>query len=331
MTDNLSKAVRKLKKGDSLVLGDLIIDEFLYGFPERVSREAPVLILEEKKREYRPGGAANAAFNIASLGSRVELLAITGKDRPWKSLANNLAGRGVGLSGVKDIAGSSSNLKTRIVAGDEQLVQQQIVRIDRKPDKKIDAILREEIYHSFTEKLNGSRAILLSDYGYGLFNQELIQKIVEKANDVGIPIIVDSRYQLLSFQNITIATPNLEEAARAWGKDIQTQDDLIAAGQFILNHLKSEYLLITRGGEGMSLFNSQGKVIHIPVINKAEVYDVTGAGDTVAAVVTMGLAAGVKVEEAVRLANYAAGIVVKKAGVATVKLQELLKAISDEK
>lgn len=331
MINTLSKAVSKLKKGNSLVLGDLIIDEFLYGFPERVSREAPVLILEEKKREYRPGGAANAAVNIASLGSGVELLAITGEDQPWNSLANNLLRKGVGLSGVKIIAGSSSNLKTRIVAGDKQLVQQQIVRIDRKPNKKINSLLREEIYQSFIEKHSSAGAILLSDYGYGLFNQELIQKLVETANEAKIPIVADSRYQLLSFKNITIATPNLEEAARIWGENIKTQDDLIAAGQYILHQLKSDYLLITRGGEGMSLFNSKGKITHIPVINKAEVYDVTGAGDTVAAVVTMGLAAGLKVEEAVRLANYAASIVVKKAGVATIETQELLEAISDEK
>lgn len=310
-----------------MVIGDLIIDEFLFGSPSRISREAPVLILEEDSREIKPGGAANAAFNIASISNRTKLLTISGKSRNWDHLSELLVNKGVDISEVL-IKGSKSNLKTRIIAGSNQVVDQQIVRIDKKYDTEIKEEFRNEIFKRLARNIDEIGALLLSDYGYGVLNQRLIEKIISKANDSGIPVIVDSRNQLGKYKGATIATPNLEEASQFWGAPIKTEQDLKKAGDFILKELDSKYLLITRGADGMTLFESNGYKT-VPVANRVEVFDVTGAGDTVSAVITLALAAGLPIIDGVKLANYAAGEVVKKPGVETVSPGEIKEAINN--
>jgi len=315
-----------LTTGKTLVVGDLIIDEFLFGRPTRISREAPVLILEEKNREHRPGGAANAAYNIASISSQTKLLAISGKSKSWDNLSKLLVNKGVDISGIL-LKGNNNNLKTRVIAGSNQVVDQQIVRIDKKYDSEIKDEYRNELLNSFTASLSEVGAVLLSDYGYGLLNQSLIKKIISRATDLDIPVVVDSRNQLAKYKGATIATPNLEEASDFWGASIKTEEDLKKAGNYILKELNSKYLLITRGADGMTLFEKGGYKT-VPVANRVEVFDVTGAGDTVSAVITLALAAGLPIIDGVRLANYAAGQVVKKPGVATVSLGEIKEAIN---
>ena len=312
-----------------MVVGDLIIDEFLFGNPSRISREAPVLILEEKNREFRPGGAANAAYNIASISSQTKLLAISGKSKSWDNLSVLLVNEGVDISDIL-LEGTNNNLKTRVIAGSNQVVDQQVVRIDRKYDSEINDELRDQIFNRFVANLPVVDSILLSDYGYGLLNQNLIERIIEKAVSSETPVVVDSRNQLEKFKGATIATPNLEEASQFWGSAISSESDLKEAGNYILDKLNSRYLLITRGAEGMTLF-SQSSCTTVPVANKVEVFDVTGAGDTVSAVITLALAADIPIIDGVKLANYAAGEVVKKPGVASVSPEEIKEAISHEK
>ena len=312
-----------------MVIGDLIIDEFLFGNPSRISREAPVLILEEENREFRPGGAANAAYNIASVSRQAKLLAISGKSKSWDNLSGLLANRGVDISDIL-LEGTNNNLKTRVIAGSNQVVDQQIVRIDKKYDSEIKEEYRDNIFERFTANLSEVGALLLSDYGYGLLNQNLIERIIEKALASDIPVVVDSRNQLGKFKGATIATPNLEEASQFWGSPIKSESDLKKAGNFILKELDSRYVLITRGAEGMTLFD-QNSYRTVPVANKVEVFDVTGAGDTVSAVITLALAAKIPILDGVKLANYAAGEVVKKPGVASVSPEEIRDAIRYEK
>ncbi|MFW6381881.1 MAG: bifunctional heptose 7-phosphate kinase/heptose 1-phosphate adenyltransferase [Bacillota bacterium] len=316
-----------LTTGKTMVIGDLIIDEFLFGSPARISREAPVLILEEKNREFRPGGAANAAYNIASISRQTKLLAISGRSKSWDNLSELLVNKGVDISDIL-LEGNNNNLKTRVIAGSNQVVDQQIVRIDKKYDSEIKEEFRDEIFNRFKASLSGIEAVLLSDYGYGVFNQNLIKKIISKANDLDIPVVVDSRNQLAEYKGATIATPNLEEASDLWGATIKTEQDLQEAGNFILKKLDSKYLLITRGADGMTLFEKGGYKT-VPVANRVEVFDVTGAGDTVSAMITLALAAELPIIDGVRLANYAAGEVVKKPGVATVSLDEIREAINN--
>ena len=325
---SLLESFERLLKGKTLVIGDLIIDEFLFGNPSRISREAPVLILEEKNREFRPGGAANAAYNIASISKKTKLLAISGKSKSWENLSSLLANRGVDISDIL-LEGTNNNLKTRVIAGSNQVVDQQIVRIDKKYNSEIKEEFRDEIFNRFSTYLPEVGALLLSDYGYGLLNQSLIERIIEKASAFDIPVVVDSRNQLRKFKNATIATPNLEEASQFWGSPIRTENDLKEAGNYILKELNSRYLLITRGAEGMTLFDQDG-FRTVPVANRVEVFDVTGAGDTVSAVITLALAADIPILDGVKLANYAAGEVVKKPGVASVSPEEIKEAISYE-
>ena len=326
---SLLESFEYLLKSKTMVIGDLIIDEFLFGNPSRISREAPVLILEEKNREFRPGGAANAAYNIASISSKTKLLAISGNSKNWDNLSELLVNEGVDISGVL-LEGTNNNLKTRVIAGSNQVVDQQIVRIDRKYDSEIKEEFRDQIFDRFSTSLPEVDSILLSDYGYGLLNQSLIERIMEKAVAAKTPVIVDSRTQLGKFRRATIATPNIEEASQFWGSAIRSENDLKKAGNYILNKLNSRYLLITRGAEGMTLFDQSGCET-VPVANKVEVFDVTGAGDTVSAVITLALAADIPIIDGVKLANYAAGEVVKKPGVASVSPEEIKEAISHEK
>jgi len=321
----------KLLDKNILVIGDIIVDEFIFGRPARVSREAPVIIMEETDREVSPGGAANAAANIASLGGKAELLGLVGGDNYWGRLKKNLSAREILCSDILVNNRMHSAVKTRVVAGGEQVVSQQVVRIDNTMGLEVSSRERERLLSSLTAKISSIEAIILSDYGLGLFNKSFNQKIISLAQEEEVPVLVDSRYQLLDFVGATIATPNLEETARLRGAEISDQQEVIRAGKSLLKDLQSQYLLITQGSEGMTLFFKEGNYQHIPVENKVEVYDVTGAGDTVVATLALALGAGFDIITAVELANKAAGIVVSKPGVATVKPEELVQVMANEK
>ncbi len=310
-----------------LVLGDLIMDQFIYGNPDRISREAPVLILEETARQINPGGAGNAAVNIASLGGDARLAALVGDDGAWSRLGPELADKDVCVSSTHIDENLDSAVKTRIMAGSDQIVRQQIVRLDSRQKGQVKDVHRQKLYGSVAEIIDEIDVVLFSDYGLGLFKGEFISRLVNLCRSHAVPMVADSRYQLLDFAGVTIATPNLEEAGRAVESEIEGEEEVVAAGREILSSLQSDFLLLTRGKEGMTLLEAGGDYEHIPASNRLDVYDVTGAGDTVAAAVALGIGAGLEVLTAVKLANAAAGVAITKEGAAPVFKEELKEVV----
>ncbi|SDL75058.1 bifunctional heptose 7-phosphate kinase/heptose 1-phosphate adenyltransferase [Halarsenatibacter silvermanii] len=310
-----------------MIIGDLIMDQFIYGQPSRISREAPVLILDETDRRIKPGGAGNAAVNVSSLGGDAHLVSPTGNDNSWRRLAGVLEEYDISTDGVEVSDSISSAVKTRIMAGSDQIVRQQVVRVDSLEADLVSDDHRRAIEEYVKSMISKVDAVIFSDYGLGLFSEDLIGRLLEICRKSSTPSITDSRYQLLKFSGTTIATPNLEEAGRAVGFEPKSDAEVLQVGRQILSQLKSEYLLITRGRDGMTLFYSEDDYEHIPVSNKLDVYDVTGAGDTVAAAVAVGMGADMAVGRAVRLANKAAGVAVKKEGAAPVYLDELKEVV----
>jgi rfaE bifunctional protein kinase chain/domain len=311
------------------VVGDVLADEFVYGRVARVSREAPVLILEYDSTEIVAGGAGNAANNVASLGGLARLAAVVGRDEAATRLLAALH-EGVDRRTVMRINGTITPVKTRILAGGIHSAKQQVVRIDRGVRPAIDAKLRDAFERAAIKAVKRVDAVLVSDYGSGLISPGLVARLRAAAHEHGpVPILVDTRYRLLEYRGLTACTPNESEVEQALGTRIN--DDLRVlerAGREILERTRMQAVLITRGSRGMALFQPGEATVHIPIFGSDEIADVTGAGDTVMATLTLALAAGATFEQAARLANYAGGIVVMKRGTATVRAAELRHAIS---
>jgi D-glycero-beta-D-manno-heptose-7-phosphate kinase len=314
-----------------LVVGDLIADEFIYGEVSRVSREAPVLILKYDATEVVPGGAGNAANNVAALGARAVLAGMAGADAEGKRLLSTFP-RTVDIRQVVRAQQYRTPVKTRILAGGVHSAKQQVVRIDRETGWP----LAPEVSLAFADKLAPALgecdAVLLSDYGSGLITPDLAlairRELEARTPRRAVPVVVDSRYRLLDFKGLTACTPNESEVERAL--DIEINDDadvLEQAGRTLLRRTGMQAVLITRGSRGMALFQARQPTIHVPIFGSDEVADVTGAGDTVIATLTTALSAGASYDEAARLANYAGGLVVMKRGTATVSAQELKDAV----
>ena len=314
-----------------VVIGDVVADEFVYGRVARVSREAPVLILEYDSSEIVPGGAGNAANNIAALGGRATLVALVGRDEPARRLVSALH-RGVDPRLLR-VASMPTPVKTRILAGGVHSAKQQVVRIDRGVAPQITPRVRAAFEQAALKAIKKADAVLVSDYGSGLITPALVQKIRRGLNGAQgpTPVLIDTRYRLLSYTGLTACTPNQSEVEQALG--IQINDDtrtLEKAGRAILERTRMQAVLITRGSHGMALFVRNGPVVHLPIFGSDAIVDVTGAGDTVVSAVTLALAAGGGFEAAARLANYAGGLVVMKRGTATVGAGELRRAISKD-
>ena len=320
---NFLKYLENFKNTQIMVIGDIIADEFLIGRPERLSREAPVLILRRNNRKILPGGAANAAYNISALQGKIKLAGVIGYDNTGKKLKEILKEKNIDISGIISSKDRPTSLKTRVLAGGDQVVKQQIVRIDHLKNGEIGEKLEDEIFNKVKENIKDIDGILLSDYGNGVLSSKLKDRIINFARKNDVFTAVDSRYNLLDFKGANLATPNLEEAGKAYGKELESQQEVIDAGKTLIKKLDLDHLLITQGSEGMTLFNHKGDYEHVPVANFSEVYDVTGAGDTVIGTLVLSYAAGASISEAVHLANYAAGIVVRKSGVAVVNPEEL--------
>lgn len=311
------------------VIGDAIADEFVYGRVARVSREAPVLILEYDSTQVVPGGAGNAANNIAAMGGSALLAAVIGRDEPGRRLMKALHRR-VNPRPLVRSARRSTTIKTRILAGGIHSAKQQVVRIDRLAGGSLDKTTRDAFFRSAVSAALRSDAVLVSDYGGGLVSPAIVSKIRGELKRAGhpVPILVDSRYRLLSYSGLTASTPNESEVEQAL--DIRINDDARAlerAGRQILEKTKMQAVLITRGSRGMALFVPGAPTVHVPIFGSDEIADVTGAGDTVMAALTLALAAGATFELAARLANYAGGLVVMKRGTATVSAAELRDAV----
>ena len=326
--EELVKYIKKFRAKRIMVLGDLIADKFIIADPERLSREAPVLILKHQQEKTLPGGGANAASNIASLGAEVDLLGVVGDDRAAEALKDELNQRQIITAGVFKDASRPTAEKTRILAGGDQIVRQQVVRVDKVKSFDISSSLREKLLSYLKENITQSDAVLFSDYGNGIFNQKSTADFVNTAAAAGKNSAVDSRYQLDQFKGSVIATPNLEEASAIYGEELRSQTEVEKAGLEMRKSLGLKYLLITQGGDGMTLFAPGDKIEHIAAANFSEVFDVTGAGDTVVGTLILALAAGAPVEIAIRIANYAAGIVVRKSGVASVTAAELIREVN---
>jgi rfaE bifunctional protein kinase chain/domain len=332
--ERLVNLVDRLAGRRVLVVGDVIADEFIYGQVARVSREAPVLILQYSSTEILPGGAGNAASNVAALGGRAQLVGLAGRDEPGRRLVDTLRRQ------MKDLSliggnGYVTPVKTRILAGGVHTAKQQIVRIDRVAPARVSPRARAEFGRKVLSASDRCDAILVSDYGSGLVTPDLVTqlraKVARRSRRRPIPILVDSRFNLLSYRSLTACTPNESEVEHMLDIRIDDQLDVLErAGRQILKRAQMRAVLITRGSRGMALFEARRPTVHIPIFGSDQVTDVTGAGDTVIATLTLALAAGASFYEAARLANYAGGLVVMKRGTATVSADELRAAIESD-
>src|SRR5437868_8478427 len=328
--DRLRKIVESFPRVTVTVLGDMVADEFVFGEISRVSREAPVLILSHRERTVVPGGGANAVNNLADLGANVLPVGILGNDEPGRLLLRAFRHKRIPVTGIQRNKDYSTVTKTRVLAGLPHTWRQQVVRIDREPEQLPDRHLQRELALATREYLRISDALLVSDYSYGAATPQIVNAARGKGRADSVPVVLDSRHRMLEYSGITAATPNEPEVEEALGVHIgQDWAKLCSAGNEIINRMKLDSLVITRGRYGMVAFNGNNKPVDIPISGSDEVTDVTGAGDTVIATFTAALAAGASAQDAAHLANYAGGIVVMKRGTATVTQKELLEAIAN--
>jgi D-glycero-beta-D-manno-heptose-7-phosphate kinase len=326
--ERLRKIVEAFPKLTITVLGDLVADEFVYGEISRVSREAPVLILKHRERTIVPGGGANAVNNLAELGVNVLPVGAIGDDEPGRLLLKAFRHKRIPVSGVLKDKTYTTVTKTRILAGMTHNSRQQVVRVDREPANAPNRHLSRELFLAAREYLRASDALVVSDYGYGSASPAIVNALQERGRRRGLPVILDSRYRLLEYSGATAATPNEPEVEAALGMRIgQDWEKVVDAGTRVMERMKLQSLLITRGRDGMVAFDQSHAPVDIPIVGSDQVADVTGAGDTVIAAFSAALAAGASTEEAAQLANYAGGIVVMKRGTATVSAEELLRAL----
>ena len=327
-SDRLCKIVDIFPRLTITVVADLVADEFIYGEISRVSREAPVLILKHRERTVVPGGGANAVYNLAALGVTVLPVGVVGDDEPGRLLLRAFRQKRISISGILRLKAYTTVTKTRILAGMTHTARQQVVRVDREPDSELVFMHQQDLVASANRFLRASDGLLLSDYGYGAATPQMLKDLRSRGTLKDMPVTLDSRYRLLQFAGATAATPNEPEVEHALGLRIGADSArLLAAGRKILERMKLEALVITRGRDGMVAFARRSRPVEIPIHGSDQVADVTGAGDTVIATFSAALAAGASAEEAARLANYAGGIVVMKRGTATVSREELLQAV----
>lgn len=320
--DALIAAVRRFRDKNILVIGDLMLDRFIWGSVRRISPEAPVPVVEIHTESLCPGGAANVAANIRSLGARPVPVGLVGDDEEGTRLREMLAGLDAAAGGLIVQRGRKTTVKTRIIAH-----HQQVCRTDRECKEPISQRTRESAVRRFRACLRRADAVVVSDYAKGMISPDLLEEILPLARAAGRVVCVDPKMRDLSvYRPATVITPNTLEAEAASGISIQSETDLIRAGRKILRQSGAEHLLVTRGEEGMALFEGRARVTCIPTLAR-EVYDVTGAGDTVISTLALGLASGISPLEAAVLANIAAGIVVAKLGTSSVSPEELIAGI----
>jgi len=311
-----------------IVVGDLLVDEYLFGKPGRISREAPVLILRFTEREVMLGGAANAAHNVHALGARVIPIGVVGRDGAGDELLSLFGAVGIPTYGIVREIGRRTPVKTRIMAGGYQATRQQIVRLDREPIGDLLPITEGELIARLTAVAGPAQAIIVSDYGYGTVTPGLLEQIKAIARRAGVPVTVDSRYELPRFVGITAATPNEAELGQLTGLAVDDEPSVEKSGRQLLERLAARMLLVTRGSQGMLLLERDGPSTFIPIHGTDEIADVTGAGDTVIGTFSVALACGAAPVHAAVLANIAGGIVVMKRGTATVSAAELREALA---
>ncbi|MHB8154604.1 MAG: D-glycero-beta-D-manno-heptose-7-phosphate kinase [Candidatus Omnitrophota bacterium] len=335
----LKNIIRKFNKTKILVVGDLILDQHIRGEVDRISPEAPVPVVWAKKRTYAPGGAANVANNISAFGAKVTLCGVLGdsKDPATKTFQDEAKKLNIDTKGVFFEVGRRTTLKTRIIAG-----HQQVVRVDWEDVHSISQVIKRRIFKYIGDNIKKFDAVIIEDYGKGLLDRELTADIIKNAKYHKKIVTVDPKENNFDcYKHATCITPNRKEAQNAirylkikdrgnlfkiYKETLFTDNDIINAGEEILEYLQLESLLITLGEGGMRLFE-KGKNAHIPTVAQ-EVFDVSGAGDTVISTFTLALCAGASKLEAAHIANFAAGIVVGKLGTAVTSVRELLERIN---
>ena len=331
----LSALVRAFAGRRVLVVGDLIADQFVSGEISRVSREAPVMILRHEQTETVPGGAANCALNLATLGARAALVGTVGEDEAGRELLNKLTEAGVDCGGVVTVPGSRTTTKVRILAGHAHSPRQQVVRLDYEGETLSDAALVGRLTRNVESAFEGAGAGIVSDYNYGVACTETVAALRaaatrEFAEGGGVPVLVDSRFRLREFAGLTSATPNEDEVEQVAGRRFEDAEELASEGERLRAALGYRALLITRGKDGMVLLEDGAAPLHVAAVGSHDAVDVTGAGDTVIATYALALAAGASFKEAARLANHAGGVVVLKRGTASVSPEELLASVGQE-
>lgn len=313
------------------IFGDLVLDEYVVGRPGRISREAPVLVLDVAQRFARPGAAANPAANVAALGSQASLIGLIGDDVHGHTLLKLLRDSSLDLGGVVFSGRRPTAVKTRVLAQDQMGRSQQIVRFDDVPPVQLDAADEAALSAALERAVPQAKAVIVSDYKGGVVRPSLIAAALALASSAGIPVIVDSQGDLHRFRGCTLLKANQADAEATLGRSLRTWTDFRSAGRELLETMGAAYVVITRGADGMVAVDGRRGYVDLDATNRTEVFDVTGAGDTVIAVLTLALGAGAALPEAAALANYAAGIVVRRLGAATVTQTELTQALRGAK
>ncbi len=315
----LTSYVKKFSESRILVIGDLMLDHYIWGTVKRISPEAPVPVVNVTSETMLLGGAANVCHNIFSLGGKTDLGGVIGQDPSGEWIARRLREMKVRGQGVIEEPGRPTTRKTRVIAH-----SQQVVRFDHEKRGDISAESQKKLLSWLEKNLDQYQSIVISDYEKGVVTESLIRGAINFSKELKIKIIVDPKISHFSiYKGVTLLTPNHLEASLCSGIEIEDEASLMKAGQTILKKLDCESVLITRGEHGMSLFENSGEVTHIPTVAK-NIFDVTGAGDTVVSVLSLALSAGANLKDSAVLANHAAGMVVGIVGTATVTRQTLL-------
>jgi D-glycero-beta-D-manno-heptose-7-phosphate kinase len=306
-----------------LVLGDIMLDQFIWGAATRISPEAPVPVVRIERESFHLGGAGNVAHNLVSLGAQARPLGVIGDDEAGERLVQTLRDLGVETAGLLKDPSRPTTLKTRIIAHN-----QQVVRADRESRSPVSPELTEQIVSLFADWLMQAGGVVVSDYDKGGITPLLLQRILPLARDAGKPVFLDPKIRnFRCYSPVTVLKPNELETETVTQMEIIDEESLIEAGRTILRLLQCDHLLVTRGEAGMTLFSGDGSITHIPAATR-EVYDVTGAGDTAMAALALSFVSGATALEAAVLANYAASVVIAKVGTATATRSELLDAVS---
>jgi rfaE bifunctional protein kinase chain/domain len=316
------KIVSRFPQSTILVIGDVMLDQFIWGVVNRVSPEAPVPVVRIEKESFKLGGAGNVVNNIHSLGGKSILCGLVGMDPFGQRIKEELELRGIGTAGIIEDSGRSTTVKTRIIAH-----SQQVVRADRESDHPVSKTIEKGILDFFHASLPGVSGVVLSDYAKGILSRRIIKEVVGACTKRKKELFIDPKIRnFFNYAGSFMITPNHHEVGQILRQELRARKTLEEAGRKLLRRLRLEAILITRGEAGMSLFENDGTVTHIPTMAK-EVYDVSGAGDTVISTLALSYASGASLLDAAVLSNYAAGIVVGKVGTATVSAEELLASI----
>ncbi|MBF0526401.1 MAG: D-glycero-beta-D-manno-heptose-7-phosphate kinase [Deltaproteobacteria bacterium] len=323
MVDRLTGVLTSFKNTSILVIGDIMIDQFIWGKVSRISPEAPVPVVDVTNETFLLGGAANVLNNIFALGGQAVICGVIGRDAMGDKICDMLQERGLSQHALVRLDDRPTAVKTRVVAHN-----QQVVRVDREKKGPVTGKALKELLRCIENTLPQIKGIIVSDYGKGVITRDFMDGLRAITKDTAPIISVDPKVgHFRRYRETTIITPNHLEASQATGIDITDMETLIKAGKKLLHDINCQSVIITRGEAGMSLFEGDGRVTHIPTVAR-QVFDVTGAGDTVIAALTLGMLAGLDLKDAAMLANFAAGVVVGEVGTSVVTPEKLRKAIT---